>query len=104
MSAFDRPVPTLSQQAQYMANAVNASGRGFAGLTLTRTLPDGTAETWPEPFDSRRDAAVAVASCLSGNGAATRHAARVFAGVFADAPLGREVAHPSGYSFTALPA
>jgi hypothetical protein len=29
MNAFDRPVPTLAQQTQYMADAVNASGRGW---------------------------------------------------------------------------
>ena len=104
MNAFDRPVPTLDQQTQYMADAVNASGRGFAGLTLTRTLPDGTVKAWPKPFSSRRAAARAVASCLFDYGAATRHDAQAFAGEFADAPLGSEVAHPSGYSFKALPA
>jgi hypothetical protein len=75
-----------------------------SGYKLTRTLPDGTVKEWPRLFPTMRDAAWAVAHCLTDNNMTTRREAARFASQFQDTPPGTAVRHESsGYTFTAQP-
>lgn len=68
-------------------------------VLLERRLPDGTSRGWPEPM-RRRQACIAVATCLLDNGAvATRRDADRAAAAVDDAPDGTWVSAPGGYAF-----
>lgn len=67
---------------------------------LTRRLPNGQTREWSTKFETPRDAARAVAYCLTDNGLATRPEAASFASQVQDAEIGSTTEHSSGYAFT----